>query len=51
MSYNQNIVNESLTQTFDMDPMVNNQILQTTEPQRKTKTKATGDIPVSIKYE
>ena len=35
--YNQNFVNESLTNTFDMAPMVDNQNLQTTEEVPKKK--------------
>ena len=33
--YNQNFVNESLTNTFDMAPMVDNQILQVEEVPKK----------------
>lgn len=35
MSYNQHVVNESLTETFDMAPMDNNQNLQTPTPKKK----------------
>lgn len=35
VSYNQQLVNESLTNTLDMAPMVDNQILQPAEPPKK----------------
>lgn len=41
VNYNQNIVNDSLTNTFDMDPLNNNQNLQTA-PETSVVKKKTG---------
>jgi hypothetical protein len=45
--YNQNIVNDSLTNTFDMESMDNNQILQTETSIVKKKTGRGGARPNS----
>ena len=41
INYNQNVVNDSLTNTFELEPMDNNQILQTT-PETSVVKKKTG---------